>query len=242
MSVTFSTHCHAGDRDKLYSNLNTMTKSHGYEFDEYHIAHQRCGRGIFNIFYQYKPITLSEIKEEDYDRLLEKFGLPIEDKEADRLTHGKNSAHYWKNHIVNHLSGVENCNTDYIVFSDSDCVMVRNEPRSWIEEGIKILQSYPSVFIVSPSDGAPGRQWIASQQLFLCETNKLKTMDFNCWDGVPIDGGPMIEFYFMLEGRISMFMREHGLCRVVLPDNWRYHHDWIHHPETYGYDLPEGLV
>jgi len=239
MSVTLSMHCHEGDREKLYSNFGTIMHSHKFAFSNLRIVHQRTKPGK-----RFKGTCTEaiEIEAQDYDDLLRAYDIPIDDPRADELTHGKSSSHYWKNHCVNHLAGLKHCTTKYIVFSDSDCIMVRNEPCSWIEEGIRILERDPTVFAISPSDGASGRQWIMSQQLFLVETARFRQMDFNCWDGKFIDGGPMQEFYCMMEGRISMFMLKHGLCRIVLPDNWRYHHDWVHHPETYGYDLPKGLA
>lgn len=228
-TVTFSTHCYEKDRDKLYSNLDKIIESHKYEFDEVQVMHQRCtppdllGMATADKF---KSIIIY-----DYDRLLKKFNIPTEDPRADEITHGPNSAHYWKHHVVNHLAGLENATSDYIVFSDSDCIMIRNEPYSWIDEGIKQLENNPEIFVVSPSDGNPCMTWVMSQQLFLIRRQDFLDMDFNCWDGKFIEGGPFQEFYALLEGRISMYMRKHGLYRLVLPDNYRYYHDWEHHKE-----------
>ena len=227
-TVTFSTHCHAGDREALYANLNKLVQSHEHAFNEIQVIHQRCEIDTKNMG---AGISYIQVSESDYDQYLKLFGIPEEDARADELTHGPGSPHYWKNHCVNHLAGAEHAKSDYIVFSDSDCVIIRNEAPGWIDMAIKYMEENPDCFAVSPSDGAPGRQWIMSQQLFIVNRKRFMAMDFNCWDGCPIDGGPMIEYYFMLEGRISMYMLKHGFYRWVLPDNWRYYHDWVHHKE-----------
>jgi hypothetical protein len=237
-TVTFSTHCYEGDRDKLYKNLPAIVKSHDYKFDEIQIVHQRCENTYKQIHDASKPIIygmplkhIGITHPTGYNRLLQKFNIPTEDPRADEITHGPDSAHYWKHHCVNHLAGLESATSEYIVFSDSDCIMIRNEPYSWIDEGIKMLENNPEVFVVSPSDGNPCLTWLMSQQLFLIRRQDFLDMDFNCWDGKFIEGGPFQEFYPMMEGRISMYMRKHNLYRQVLTSNWRWFHDWEHHKE-----------
>ena len=227
-TVTLSLHCYSGDRDALYKNLDKIFKSHNYPFDSVQVVHQRCEPDFDKTV---KGISYITIPAEKYDWLLENFDIPANDKRADEITHGPTSAHYWKNHCVNHLAGALHTDADYIVFSDSDCIMIRNDEPGWIKKAIEVMESDPSIFVVSPSDGAPGRQWIMSQQLFLVNRVRFMGMDFNCWDGNYIEGGPMAEFFCMLEGKISMYMLKHKLCRLVLPDEYRYFHDWVHHTE-----------
>jgi len=90
----------------------------------------------------------------------------------------------------------------------------------------------PIVLIVCPSEGCPGVNRMMSQQLFICNRKRLSEIDFNCWNGKFIEGGPMPEFYVMLEGRISMYMLKNNFYRLVLDDSvGRYFHDFEHHKE-----------
>lgn len=220
--VTFSTHCYEKDKDLLYANIDSIIKSHKYNFYDMQIVHQRTSFCRIGRFY---PIV---IRDEDYDILLSRFGIPLYDKRAEEISGGTHW--YYKNHLVNHLAGLVNAEGDYIVFSDSDCIMVKNEPSSWIEEGIKQLESDPNLFVVSPSDGNPCCTQIMSQQLFLVNKKRLADMDWDCWDGNFIDGGPFKYYYHMTEGRIGMYMMKHNLYRKVLGDNHRYWHGPAEHP------------
>ena len=232
-TCTLSMHCYEGDKDSLYANLDKIVKSHKYDFDEILINHQRCEmKGLLpdKLADKVKRLYIPEML---YPTLLKLFKIPVNDERADELTHGPKSPHYWKNHVVNHLSGLACAESEYVVFSDSDCIMVNQPPDiSWVEEGIKILSSRPEILIISPSEGSPGLTQIMSQQLFLCNRKRLMDIDWNCWDGKFIDGGPMQEYYPMLEGRIGMYLLQENLHRLVLPDSFRYYHDPIHHPPT----------
>lgn len=239
-TVTLSLHCYSGDVESLYQNFERLASSHGHVFDEIHIVHQRC-----NPILDFKNERIKYIKIEDsqVDPLLRKFGMNPDDKRADELTHGPGSPHYWKNHVVNFLPTAIEAKTDYVVFQDADCIMVRNDPPGWIEAGINNIQNDPKVFAVSPGDGAPCRTQVMSQQMFLVDRYKFRTMDFGAWDGEFVEGGPFPEYYPMLEGRMGAHMRKHGLWRVVLSDAHRYWHDWIHHPPTEEYKpVLEGLA
>ncbi|MHC4413591.1 MAG: hypothetical protein ACYSW6_11605, partial [Planctomycetota bacterium] len=117
-------------------------------------------------------------------------------------------AHNWKYHVVNHIYLINRLvNVDYIVFADNDCWMVRQPPdQSWIERGIELLRRH-DCFIVSPNDGEPERKTRRmSQQMFMTRVNDFRYADFNQpgWDGnVNIPGGPMPEYWAMLEGRME---------------------------------------
>jgi len=238
-TVAFSTHCYEGDKDKLYKNLDVIMDSHDYNFTQKIVVHQRT-----SIPFSHRMHMRSNIEIKDgsaYKYLFRKYGVPVDDQRADEITHGTTSPHYWKNHVVNHLAGLNAAETDYIVFSDSDCVMVKNEPCSWVEKGIEILEQCPDIFCVSPGDGAPGKTWVMSQQLFLVSKIAMENVEWDCWDGEYIDGGPFQEWYAMAEGRIGMYMKERGLCRLVLSDNWRYWHSPDEHkvPPEYEYAIKD---
>jgi hypothetical protein len=107
--------------------------------------------------------------------------------------------------------------------------MVRQpEHTSWIERGIEILQAMPEIFIISPNDGEPERKTQRmSQQMFLARVNEFRHADFNQpgWDGnVNIPGGPMPEYWAMLEGRMELHCRATGQYRYVLGSEYRYYH------------------
>jgi hypothetical protein len=139
-------------------------------------------------------------------------------------------AHNWKYHVVNHIYLINRLvNVDYIVFADNDCWMVRQPPgQSWIDRGIELLRRH-DCFIVSPNDGEPERKTRRmSQQMFMARVNDFRYADFNQpgWDGnVNIPGGPMPEYWAMLEGRMAEYWamlegRMELYCRVV--NKYRY--------------------
>jgi hypothetical protein len=160
------------------------------------------------------------------------------DAYADEISHGEGAAHWWKVHVVNHLKGAEVTDTEYVVFADCDTWIKDTDPaRSWVEEAISILDRHPQVLIVGPSDGgtmAEARIPEArltrnvSQQLFCCRGDQFRNeIDFDApWDGrFTAPGGPMQEYYVMLEGRLWRHMERTGTWRAILPDRWRYWHD-----------------
>jgi hypothetical protein len=100
--------------------------------------------------------------------------------------------------------------------------------RSWVERGIEVLQAMPEIFIVSPNDGEPERRTQRfSQQMFLTRVDDFRNADFNQpnWDGnVIVPGGPMPEYWGMLEGRMELHCRVTGQYRYVLGPEYRYWH------------------
>lgn len=258
MSVDFITFCCPKDIERLHAPgvLESIVVSHQYQFDEVIVVHQRC-RGLVYLPWEakdYRDVVIGQqyrkmkypfgsyvriVESEDYPDILTQFGVPEEDPIADEITHGPAGPHYWKYHVINHLIGLKESTAAYIAFSDCDCYIKSTPARSWIEEGIDILQRYREVLIISPGDGGhmfeesrPEARLTqnVSQQLFLCERERLLDVDFNMeWDGkMNCVGGPFPEFYFLLEGRLWRWMNKWGLWRAVLPDRWRYWHRGWH--------------
>ncbi len=125
--------------------------------------------------------------------------------------------------MVNGLVGI-----DYIVFADADCWMVEQpEGKSWIEQGISMLETYPEFFIISPNDGEQARHtWRMSQQMFLARVDEFRNADFNQpgYTGNPRDYDTMPEYHAMLEGRMEYHCRQSGQYRYVLGPEYRYFH------------------
>lgn len=233
--VDLITFCCPKDIHRLheYGVLDNLVSSHQYDFENVSVVHQRC-QGI-----EYRPFDNPDVwilESENFPFILQDFKLPETDIVADEYTHGPSAAHYWKWHVINHLIGLSVSRADYIVFTDCDCTIKDSDPnRSWVEEGISILKKYADVLIVSPSDGGfmaerrvPEARLTQniSQQVFLCERERLLQVDFNVawnWEFIA-PGGPMQEYYYMLEGRLWRYMHKHNLWRAILPDKWRYWH------------------
>lgn len=246
MLVDFVTFCCPKDIHRLYApgELKSRVESHGYAFDNVCVVWQRCGDdfiaflgGVTGRYTADCPHDV--IRSEAHPNILSEFGIPENDPVADSYTHGPKAAHYWRWHVINHLIGLKVSTADYIVFSDCDC-RIKSQPSSWVDKGIYILQRHREVLIVAPSDGGhmaerrlPGGVRLTqniSQQVFLCERERLKSIDFNVpwnWEFLA-PGGPMQEYYYMLEGRMWRYMHHYGLYRAILPEQWRYWHDQWH--------------
>jgi hypothetical protein len=222
--VDFATFCHAGDAHRLHKvgQLQTQIKSNVYEFDTIFIVYQNCcPRGLWLDFQG--PVIGLIIKENDIDELLKTYGI-----NKKQYTSTTDKAHYWKYHVVNHLKAISKTTADYIVFADNDCWIVRQPPdQSWIDRGIELLRRH-DCFIVSPNDGEPERKTRRmSQQMFLARVEDFRNADFNQpdWDGnVNVPGGPMPEYWAMLEGRMELYCRAVGKYRYVLGPEYRYWH------------------
>lgn len=238
MTVDFVTFCCPKDIRRLYApnELKYRVESHGFPFNRIVVVWQRCGdMGMPDS----SGVVHDVIRSEGHPHILSEFGIPEMDALADEYTHGPKASHYWKWHVINHLIGLKVSVADYVVFSDCDCRM-ESQPSSWVDKGIKVLQMHKDVLIVAPSDGGhmaerrlPGGIRLTqnvSQQVFLCERERLKGIDFNVpWDWEFLaPGGPMQEYYYMLEGRIWRYMHHNGLYRAILPVRWRYWHDQWH--------------
>ena len=220
MTVDFATYCCAKDVDKLEPVFNRHVKSHGYDFDVINIIFQRIPMRAVS-----KPAKGYHIGRHNYNQILISNGINPDNKEADDYTHGWDAAHYWKHHCVNHLKALNKSTADYIVLADADCY-IKEQPRSWVTEGIKILESDKSILVVSPSDGTKGAHQTQnmSQQVMLVNRKRLLKIDFDLpFEGFK-EGGPMQEYYFMLEGRIGRYMEKNNLYRYMLSSQFRYWH------------------
>jgi hypothetical protein len=237
-TTCFATFCHPPHLSKLHAPgvLEEMIASHQHPFDEIIVVHQRCW-GL-----EYRPFGIPQariIESEDYyPQIYDRFNINLDNPIANRDCHNPGAAHWWVWHTLNHLIVLEESKADYIVFSDCDCLLINSDPaRSWIEEAIEILETYPQVYIVGPSDGGymaedklpEGRARLTrnvSQQLFITRRERFKETEFDIpwnWEFLA-PGGPMAEYYHMMEGRIWRHLHKHGLWRAILPDRWRYWH------------------
>jgi hypothetical protein len=234
-SVSFATFCYSQDAHRLHApgQLQKQVESNGYDFDEIIVIHQLCCpddyKGEQLIPFQDFPrdhIRMFTI--EDLDSIIFAFDINID---KPQYVSDTDRRHTWKNHVANHLAAVMLSKSDYIVFADNDCRMVR-QPNSWVRRGINILKANPSVFMVSPNDGE-GERFTRriSQQMFMARTEEFRQADFNQpgWDGnVNVSGGPFPEYWALLEGRIELHCRVTNQHRYVLGPEYRYwHHNRI---------------
>lgn len=245
MTIALCTFCHPPHYvEKLHrpSVLRKMVESHATDFDSVVVIHQRCRAQDYAPFDI--PCRTVDLPEKEFDGLLIRFNVNPINPYADEISHGPGGAHYWRHHLVNHLRGLEVTDTDYVVFADCDTRIV-GQPggRTWIQEGIYLLEAYPHVLVVSPGDGGEAGGGMAeggklpngarltrnmSQQLFLCRGNQFRReVNFDVpWDRkYNAPGGPLQEWYVMGEGRIGRYMDQSGTWRAVLPDKWRYWHE-----------------
>lgn len=235
MIVDFATFCHAGDAHRLHApgQLRRQVESNGYQFNQIIVVHQLCNPSSYTPF----DIDTKTVVIDDLDAVLRWFDIFIDKPQYVSPT---DRAHTWKNHVANHLAAVEVSQSDYIVFADADCWIV-SQPDSWVKKAIDYLDTNPFCFIVSPNDGEPARATSRmSQQMFIARTNEFRHADFNQpgWDGNPhVPGGPLPEYFSMIEGRMELYCRMTGQHRYVLPPAYRYwHHNRIN-PETDHYEL-----
>ncbi len=235
MKVDFATFCHAGDAHRLHApgQLKRQVESNSYEFNNVFMVYQLLPISFDG--YNYKKLreectfrNLGVTLISDIDNELEYAGIDIHKPQFSSNT---DHAHNWKVHVVNHVHFAK-CvltNSDFIVFADNDCWMVEQPAsQSWIDRGIKHLNADPSIFIVSPNDGEPERRTNRfSQQMFMVRTKEFRNFDFNQpgWNGdTNIPGGPMPEYWGMLEGRMELGCRVTGQHRYVLGSEYRYWH------------------
>jgi len=254
--VAFCTYCHPPSySEKLHRPgvLRTIVESHQYPFSDVVVIHQKCKAADYAPF-DY-PCRTIDLPRSEFDPLLLRFGINPVNPRSEKLSHGEGAAHWWKAHCVNLLKAAEATTSDYIVFADCDTVIKSQPPdRSWIEEGIYLLDAYPHILIVGPGDGGEAGGGMGeggrlpngtrltrnvSQQLFICRGPEFRhEVNFDVpWDGkFDAPGGPMQEYYAgMLEGKLWLYMRESDQWRAVLPDKWRYWHfsQWDP-PKCYG--------
>jgi hypothetical protein len=228
ITVDFATFCHGKDAHRLHApgQLKKQILSNNYPFNKIIIVHQCCNP------VDYKPFALGNviepriIDENDIDLILSASGIDLSRRQYKSDT---DKAHEWRYHVINHLRAIRSSVADYIVFADNDCWM-RSQPsgRSWIDYALEIFALSDNIFCISPNDGEPERSTRRmSQQMFMVNVEEFRNADFNQpdWDGnVNIEGGPMPEYWAMLEGRMELHCRKVGKYRYVLPPEYRYWH------------------
>ena len=225
--VAYASYCCPKDQDRVLARAQEHVASHKYPFDVKYFVFQRCPESLIAPE-GFNPIRIAD---SDYPEILHHFGIQWPDPVLDELTHGWSASHFWAHHVCNHVAVLRQAQTDYIVFADGDC-FISETPESgpsWVEKGIELLENNPDLFVVCPSDGGEERrEIIMSQQMFLINRKRFLEMEFIPWDGKFIDGGPMQEWYGMLEGKISRYMMKNNLFRYVLPQTWRWYHLGFH--------------
>ncbi len=227
MKIDFATFCFAGDAHRLHKpgQLEKQVSSNGYPFSRIIVVYQNCNPDDYNSLYCSYPVSLAIIG--NIDSVLRSSGI---DLNREQYTSSVDKHHTWKQHVVNHLMAVNVSHSDYIVFADNDCWMIKQPSLgiSWVEYGIQILANNPNVFIVSPNDGEEERETqVISQQMFMARTDEFRQADFNQpgWDGNPhVIGGPFPEYWALLEGRIELYCKYTNKYRYVLPPEYRYWH------------------
>lgn len=241
--VDFATFCCPKDIRRLAApgELYSRVRSHLYHFDNVFVVRQRCRGEFDDVVFSSPEFAVTELCSEDYPDILTTFGIK-DDPKADEMTHGPTAPHYWKWHVINHLIVSYESKADYIVFSDADCRILK-QFDTWIDVAIRALSLWPQILIVSPSDGGTMAEMIIggfhgglrltqniSQQMFIVNRNRFLSIDFDdVWNGImDAPGGPFQEYYYLLEGRLWRYMKNHGLYRAILPDKWRYWHDQWH--------------
>jgi len=229
ITVSFATFCYSGDAHRLHKlgQLKKQVLSNNFSFNEVIVIHQKCNPQDYeNPNFEDCSFNIKNYIIGDLDDILNSFDIDLEGQyKSDTDNH-----HWWKPHVVNHLAAITKTYADYIVFADNDCWMIQND--NWIEHAIGMFQKHPSVFIISPNDGEPERFTRRfSQQMFMVKSEDFRNADFNQpdWDGnVNIPGGPMPEYFSMLEGRMQIYADSIDKLRYVCPSRMRYwHHNKI---------------
>ena len=231
MIVDFATFCYAADAHRLHKpgQLEKQVLSNGYNFNQVIIVYQLCEpNGMLQCSYPVNQVVIRVI-----DNVLKAFDIDLNREQYQSPT---DKHHTWKQHVVNHLMAVNISKSDYIVFADNDCWMIK-QPHSWVSVGIGILATDPDIFIVSPNDGESERKTqVISQQMFMARTDEFRQADFNQpgYSGNPRDYPEMPEYHAMLEGRIHYHCVASGKYRYVLPPEYRYfHHNRLNEDGTY---------
>lgn len=245
-TVDFATFCYRGDGHRLHApgQLNKQVESNGYQFDTVIVIHQLCNPMEFqNSYFSDCSFSPRIYIIEDLDETLTKTRVDIHKPQYVSPT---DKAHGWKYHVANHAAAILYTASDYIVFADGDCWMIRQPPgQSWVQRGLEILQSQPDVFIVSPNDGEPERKTqVISQQMFMTRVEDFRRADFNQpgWDGDVTKMSEMPEYAAMLEGRIHFWCKYTNRYRYVLGPEYRYiHHNRFNTDGTYYTDYKEWL-
>ncbi len=233
MIVDFATFCYAKDAHRLHApgQLEKQVSSNGYNFNRVIIVYQLCNPDDYE--FPRCGYSVNQVIIGDIDAILKSSGIDLNREQYSSLI---DKHHTWKQHVANHLMAVNMSQSDYIVFADNDCWMIK-QPDSWVQRGIERLEQDQSIFIVSPNDGEPERKTqVISQQMFMARTDEFRQADFNQpgYSGNPRDYSEMPEYHAMLEGRIHYHCVASGKYRYVLPSEYRYfHHNRLNEDGTY---------
>jgi len=231
-TVDFITFCCPKDIHKLHADgvLDKAVKSHLHSFHEVFVLHQHVAGVEALSLPDYAKIIPVD------DEIIGKY-IQLPDEAAEQYTGPANRAHYWRNHVMNHLTGVETSQADYILFQDADITYLP-EYGPWINDAIQLLENRQDCLMVTPnwggSDGVVGQDskaWYVntvSQQIFLIKRDRMLKIDFSVpWNWEKLAPfGPMQEFYYMLEGRFWRYMDKNNLVRGVLKNNRYWHWQW----------------
>lgn len=247
-TVDFATFCCKADGHRLHApgQLKKQVESNNYQFDNVFVIHQFCIWLDFDnpLFYDCDfTVICRNIDANWADMIFEDFKIDVD---KPQYVSDTDQVHTWKNHVVNHLAAIWFSNSDYIVFADADCWMIRQPVgQSWVQRGIEILQNQPDVFIVSPNDGEAERKTqVISQQMFMTRVEDFRQADFNQpgFSGDVTQYPEMPEYHAMLEGRIHHYCKATNRYRYVLGPEYRYiHHNRFNADGTYYTDYKEWL-
>lgn len=237
ISCDFATFVYSGDAHRLHKlgQLDKQLSSNGYPFNQIIIVYQNCNPKNYEALWP--DYSLTKVIINDIDDELDLFGINLSKSQYQSPT---DNHHTWKQHVVNHLVAARMSSSDFIVFADNDCWMIK-QPDSWVSLGIDILDQNHDIFMVSPNDGEPERKTqVMSQQMFLVRTEDFRQADWNQpgWDGnVHVPGGPFPEYWALLEGRMELYCRYVNRYRYVLPSEYRYWHFNKINPETNHFEM-----
>jgi len=140
-TVSLVTFCHPPRYSRRLHDpgvLRSMVESHGWQFDDVLVVHNQCRAADYPAFDF--PCRTVDLPRSEFDSLLMRFDVDPVNGLCDEVTHGEGAPHWWVVHIVNHLCGLENTNTEFVVFADCDTRIV-SQPSSWVGAGISILRN-----------------------------------------------------------------------------------------------------
>ncbi len=223
MTVDLVTYCCPKDIHKTYAGFNALVDSHKYPFQDVILVRQRC-----------QDIDAGELgrpcrvlKAEDYPDIRSEFGILEDDPTAELHTGG--TRYYWKYHCCNQLIGIKESTADYIAFTDCDCVLDGDSPgNSWVDRGVRILQSDHNVFMVSPNQHqnpkGDFKTKAISQIVFLADRQRFLELDYAAPLPVNVSFGM---FHFVFEGRLWRYAMHYDVQRMILGGPpWLVHHAW----------------
>ena len=232
MTVELITYCYPPVLRRTYAGLAALVDSFKYKFDSVTLIRQRC-RGMDAGKLSY-PCRIIETEYYPWDDICGEFGLEPEDPAAERATAvpygGK--TYYWKYLLINQFIGLKESRADYIVFMDCDYALVGDtSENSWVDRGLCVLQSDPSVFMVGPYTGeaieGDFKTQNISQIIMLFERQRLLNLNYN----LPIPAGDHTEFkaiyIHIFEGRLWRHAIWNNEYRAVMAAPPRaVHYDW----------------